>query len=450
MKQFMCVQKNIFFWFMSLALTLLLSACDGYPKGWSRVSTPWFSSCPNINGTYLIGTNNKKGDGESHNMHDSLFRNVLPSRKAQRWHWETMTISGDPKESLQITLMRSPQTMDHYREQLFARGGMGYYQRQYESMHSAAARWSGGFAKMTDDEYVRNLNTIFLTPVVQRTLKNGKDYECSSGWITGPRFEHDPGPYSSNPRPDKENGVVRFGKSRDGYLVAEALYREKTTFNIWCGDGCKGFSLGTWDMHKWKHWETASPAWQGEVPRPWAEPFSRTVYPSRDNSYSAGRTSEIDDLARPLLSKGITLDDVQTAGRNAVLIVHAMDTAPFAAYVKALDASYRFTHVNVQSLSRQGEFWRMAIEVGLKPRVSSTSTDTILSRVQPLLPASAEMKGIAPQDGGFMLTVHGISKKEADALVQALNSADGFRQATINMFFIGAEYTETRIRFFER
>jgi hypothetical protein len=46
--------------------------------------------------------------------------------------------------------------------------------------------------------------------------------------------------------------------------------------------------------------------------------------------------------------------------------------------------------------------------------------------------------------------VHGISKKEADALVQALNSADGFRQATINMFFIGAEYTETRIRFFER
>ena len=125
---------------------LVLNGCDGYPADWKSVKTPLFASCPDISGTYRIGSNNEEGVGESHRLENSLFRNILPSRMAQRWHWETMTISGNPQQALQVTLMRNPQTMDNYRQQLFARGGMGYYQRQYESMHSAKTRWEIGRA----------------------------------------------------------------------------------------------------------------------------------------------------------------------------------------------------------------------------------------------------------------------------------------------------------------
>ena len=71
-----------------------------------------------------------------------------------------------------------------------------------------------------------------------------------------------------------------------------------------------------------------------------------------------------------------------------------------------------------------------------------------MDRVRPLLPAHTLVQGIQPQDGGFMLTVRGLSSEEADATAKALNRSGAFRQATVNMHFVGADYTETRIRFF--
>jgi hypothetical protein len=48
-----------------------------------------------------------------------------------------------------------------------------------------------------------------------------------------------------------------------------------------------------------------------------------------------------------------------------------------------------------------------------------------------------------------MLTLRGLSSDEAEATAKALNRSGAFRQATVNMYFVGADYTETRIRFFE-
>lgn len=439
-----------------LAMVVLVG-CDGYPEDWSRVSRPWFSSCPNLQGTYLIGSNSEEGVGFSHGMHDSeIFRSELPSRKVQRWHWETMSIEGDSNVALQITLMRSEQTLDNYREQLFAKGDKGYYQKQYENMHSAETRWNGGFARMTDDEYAHNLTALFLSSVKKFTLKNGKDYTCEGGWLTGGRFEHDPGPDRNAPRADVPDGVVRFGKSQDGALVSVAIYEVEYSFSIWCGDGCKGVSLGSGNKYDWKRWQPAKPAWQGEIKRPWAESFQRAslLYPAylgaTYDSYSVGRASEASDLAKPLLPANVSLGDVQTVGHSAVLVVSSMETDGFAHFVEALEKSYRFTSVEVLSLERaNAQFWRMKIRVGLKPRASTTSTISIMDRVRSLLPAHTLVQGIQPQDGGFMLTVRGLSSEEADATAKALNRSGAFRQATVNMHFVGADYTETRIRFFE-
>jgi hypothetical protein len=98
---------------MLFSSLLILAGCDNnYPKDWPWVDVPFFSSCPDISGTYSIGSSNEDGIGRSANMGDTLFRTILPrERSSQRWNWETMTISGDASQQLDITLMRSAQTI---------------------------------------------------------------------------------------------------------------------------------------------------------------------------------------------------------------------------------------------------------------------------------------------------------------------------------------------------
>ncbi len=436
--------------FLLLAAALLVG-CDGYPEDWARLDRPWLSSCPDINGTYRIGENDEEGVGRSHGMEYALmFRNILPPRNAQRWHWETMTISGDARESLSITLMRSPETLENYKKQLFAKGGKGYYQKQYEDMHSPATRWSGGFARMSDDQYAANLEKLYVSPLAEHTLVRGKDYECDGGWITTDRMENDPGPDHSQPRPDSFDGMVRFIKSTDGYLVAEAIHNESHSFYVWCGDGCRGFDLGNWNDHDWKHWAPSTPAWQGEIARPWAESVAREHYST--DSGSNTRQQEVDNMLRPLLPSDVTLSAIAPAGSSATLLtVDSSTTTPFTQLIENLEKSFLFSSVRVESLiPRESGGWQMQIRTDLKPQASSTSTADIQLRLHALLPASAELQNITPQDGGFMVTLRGITSPQADALVKTINQSSNFRGASVNMFFTGAEYTETRIRFFER
>lgn len=429
---------------------LLLAGCDGYPDDWSRLDRAFFSACPDISGTYRIGENNEEGVGRSHNLEGALmFRNILPPRNAPHWHWETMTISGDAREALQVTLMRSATTIEHFKVQLFAKGGMGYYRKQYEDMHSPARRWSGGFAQMTDDEYAANLEKLYVAPVEQHTLRRSKDYDCAGGWITTTRMENDPGPDHSQPRPDTFDGTVRFMRSVDGYLVAEAQHVESHPFYLWCGDGCKGFNLGDWTDHDWRRWEPATPAWQGEVPRPWAAPFVRERYGADSGSHT--RQQEVRELVQPLLPADATLAGIEAAGnRDALLSVTSASTTPFTRLIAALEKSYRFTSVQVDALAHDDKGnWQIAIRLGLKPQASATSTADIQLRLLPLLPPQGTLQAIAPQDGGFSVTLRGLTHKQTDALVQAINQSADFRGASTQMFFVGADYTETRIRFFE-
>lgn len=350
---------------------LLLVGCDNYPEDWSWVDVPFFASCPDISGTYLIGSSNDDGIGRSARMGDTLFRSMLPfERSSQRWNWETMTIAGDASQQLDITLMRSAKTMDLYLQREFAQGGKDYYKNKYNNMINPATRWKGSFAAMTDDEYEENLDKLYLTPQTHRVLKNGADYECSGGWITGDRLVRDQGPDRNNPRPDFIDGIVRFGKDRAGFLVAESIYREEQEFNVWCGDGCKGFSLGTWTMHDWRHWEPAEPAWKGERSRPWAEPFkSNESLSSYNDNSGVLRLVEVRRLVTPMVLPPATLVDLVPAGKDMIILVDSPDKDPLNKMFKGLGSVFTFYDVRVQELTRKPDGgWSMRILLVLRPR----------------------------------------------------------------------------------
>ena len=353
-----------------LACLFLLAGCDNYPEGWSRIDHSWFSKCADISGTYSIGSSNDDGIGQSANMGDTLFRSILPlERSSQRWNWETMTITGDASQQLDIILMRSAQTMDSYLQREFSQGSKDYYRNRYNSMMNPATRWKGSFAAMTDDEYEKNLDKLYIAPQTHRVLKRGKDYECSGGWLTSDRLAHDPGADRNNPRPDEIDGIVRFGKDKAGFLVAESIYEEEQQFNVWCGDGCKGFSLGTWTMHNWRHWEPAEQAWKGERSRPWAEPFKNIESRTGNDTGGVLRLVEIRRLVTPAISSPATLVDLEPTGKDMFLVVDSPDNESLNKMFKVLGSTFTFYDVRVQELVRKPEGgWSMRVLLVLRPR----------------------------------------------------------------------------------
>ena len=359
-----------FYWMLFSSLLILAGCDDNYPKDWPWVDVPFFSSCPDISGTYSIGSSNEDGIGRSANMGDTLFRNILPrERSSQRWNWETMTISGDASQQLDITLMRSAQTLDFYLQREFAQGSKDYYRNRYNNMMNPATRWRNSFAAMTDDEYEANLDKLYLTPQVHHVLKNGEDYECDGGWISGERLVHDPGPDRNNPRPDVVNGVVRFGKDTAGYLVAESIYPEDVELSLWCGDGCKGIALGTWTMHKWRHWEPAQPAWKGERSRPWAEPFKNIESRTGNGTGGVLRLVEVRRLVTPTILPPATLIDLEPTGKDMILVVNGPDKESLNKMFKGLGSIFTFYDVRVQELARRPEGgWNIRVLLVLRPR----------------------------------------------------------------------------------
>lgn len=361
--------KKIFRIILFLSAAILVG-CDNYPNGWSRVDHPWFSTCADISGTYSIGNSNSDGIGQSANMGDTLFRSILPAaRSSQHWNWETMTITGDASQQLDITLMRSAQTIDFYLQREFAQGDKDYYRNRYNNMMNPATRWKGSFAAMSDDEYEENLDKLYLSPSQHRILKRGKEYECSGGWLTSDRLAHDPGPDRNHPRPDEIDGIVRFGKDKAGFLVAESIYQEEQQFNVWCGDGCKGFSLGTWTMHAWRHWEPATPAWQGERARPWAEPFKKIESRTGNDLDSILRLVEIRKLVTPTILPPATLVDLIPTGKDMIILVNSPDKNALNTMFKGLGSIFMFYDVRVQELVHTPDNgWSIRILLVLRPR----------------------------------------------------------------------------------
>jgi len=290
-------------------LTLGLIACNEYPSDWPTVNKPLFNACPNIQGTYALTM--PGGGNAAPVLHQSPVFRTLFAQNPGRWPWESMTLEGDINTSFVVTLARSPQTLDAWREYFFAQGGKNYYRNQYNTMHAAQTRWRGSFAQMSDDEYAANLAELFIAATRSYELKRGTDYECSGGWIKSERWNHDPGPDRSSPKPDQLKGHMRFGQDHAGNLVVESIFQQAEQLNLWCGDGCKGIPLGTWTRHGWTQLKKTTPAHDGKPPRPWTDTFIIEHFHAIDPSAKPESLARLREKITPLLTEGVRLSALQ-------------------------------------------------------------------------------------------------------------------------------------------
>jgi hypothetical protein len=342
--------KHILRALLIASIPFVLSACDNYPSNWPGVNRPFFSTCPDITGTYALITS--EGSNVTPILHKSqMFRSIF-AQNPGRWPWATMSIEGNINNGLVITLARSPQTLDAWRKNYFAQGGKNYYINEYNSMHSAQTRWGRTFVKMSDDEYIANLDKLFITATARVELKHGVHYECSDGWIKGERWEHDPGPDRRNPRPDEVRGTMQFGKDRAGNLVAESIFRQAEELPIWCGDGCKSIPLGTWTQHHWSQLKKTTPAHNGKLLRSWDTPFVVAHPRLLDPQANPNQVAALREKIIPLLAEGVRLSGLQVTqgglgyeGVRATLT--SADTAALHQTLKAL----AHAHIN---LNKQG------------------------------------------------------------------------------------------------
>lgn len=415
---------------LPVLVAVLLSACDGYPDGWAGIDRGFLglarAGCPDLAGTYRLSPSDALGPPYTQSVIERAIRN-----RPQRWRWETMTVAGRASDSLLLTVRRSQRTMDAYRASITAQGE--YYERQYQRMHSPEVRWQGAFARMTDDAFERNLAELYLWPEARLTIVRGRDYECARGWVTADRVVHDPGPDRSRPRPDTVIGTVRIARDKKGYLVFNGRYPEAVEYPIWCGDGCKGIPLGTWDLHSWSHLAPAEPETVAIV-RPWAAPFAADTPPPAPARFRPLPTpEEVRTLFEPFVKAPLELRDVRRAGSSYDVIVRSgAGTAAFAPMFEPVARSYLFPGLQVKGLAALGNgTWELTVRVVPQGRRSATAPATIEARLRALLPPGVVLERIRPSGTGFHVNVDAASEAAFAALLRAIARDPGFEEPDV-------------------
>lgn len=97
--------------------------------------------------------------------------------------WTTLSISGDSKRELTLSLTEPATMLTHWLDQQ-RRQGNGRIADMFERPE---VRWSHGFAEMSDAEYARNLAQIYAKQIQTAQIRHGIDYFCKDGWLVTDR-----------------------------------------------------------------------------------------------------------------------------------------------------------------------------------------------------------------------------------------------------------------------
>ncbi len=365
----------------AVALVGALAACSGYPDGWGAIDHRGTglarTGCPDLSGTWRLHPGAKGGRPYSQSVIERQVRN----RERQRWQWETVTIAGDPDDSITLSLRRAPETIARFKATTAADGR--YFSRQYETLQSPERRWQDRFGEMSDGEYAENLSKMTIWPELLVTLRAGQDYVCEDGWLVGDRLVHDPGPDRSAPRPDTVIGVVRLARQVSGHLVFNAVFDERKEFYLWCGDGCRGVPLGTWETNEWSRLEPTEAPPVEPVPRPWSAPFrTEGLRVARGEFAPAQPAAEIRAAVERVLPGGVSVVDVQRDGSTyRARIASGAGTAPFHGALKALVRTDSVHSIHVVALDSLGEGrWELSVRLGVTARAATPAQASALEQ----------------------------------------------------------------------
>lgn len=420
-------------------IVVLLAGCSNdYPDDWPALERASSGECPDINGSYRIGSTSQAQPGIP-SLEDTLFRDVIADGQP-RFPWEIMTLSGDPEKEIRIKLGLTPQTLQTWRKSQLKAGS--YAERQIQSMQAPQLRWSGGFARMTDEQYEKNQSLFFAPQEKEHILKKGIHYICVNDWISGDRLDQNHNPDQSNLRQERLHGVVRFARDEQKFLVAQSEYKAARDLAAWCGEICKGITLGTTTAHEWRRWSPAHAAGEVKILQPWSADFISDVsLPSgMPDVNAADRMQEVQAIVTPLLPPQVQLHTVEPVGHGVMLTIDSKNQSAFAQLIVAIEQSFAFMRNEVRSLQNQPNgTYRMNILLTLKEQPSLTPTDVIEAWLRPLLPTGVELQSVTANGAGFKLDARVPDNAAIERLMRNLEHSTQFHSPRVETIFTDAE-----------
>lgn len=419
-------------------MTLLAGCSNDYPDNWPALEHASSGECPDISGSYRIASTHQAQPGIP-GLEDTLFRDVITDGQP-RFPWEIMTLSGDPEKEIRVKLGLTPATLQAWRQSQLKAGS--YAERQIQSMQAPQLRWSGGFARMTDEQYEKNLSLFFAPQEKEHVLKKGIHYICVNDWISGDRLDQNHASDQSNPRQERLHGVVRFARDEKKYLVALSEYKTARDLTAWCGEPCKGITPGMTTAHEWRRWSPAQATSEVEIQQPWSADFTSDVsLPSgMPDVNAAGRLQEVRAIVTPLLPPQTQLHAVESVGHGVMLTINSKKQSAFAQLIEAIEQSFAFMRNEVRSMQRQPDgTYRMNILLTLKEQLSLTPTGVIEAWLRPLLPTGVELRSVSANGAGFKLDARVPDNAAIEQLMRNLEQSAQFQSPRVETIFTGAE-----------
>ncbi len=405
---------------MLAACVALLAACDGYPSGWAGISgrvLGFSTGCPDLTGTYRLSPAREGGRALS----QSLIGRTTANARRPRWKWETVTIDGDARDSLVLTLRRSPEMQTAYRDSMFAQGNE--WERTRRRMLDPLSRWRGSLGEMDDSAYAANLRKLTIAGKQREVVVRGQHYECDGGWLVADRLVHDPGPDPSRPRPDTVIGTVSLARDRDARLVFHGEYPEAMSFSIWCGDGCHGIPLGTWTQHDWGRLDSATAPPDLVEATPWAGPFAPDSTMRIWSNPPTQSAAEVALLLQPVLGGPVSLDGmVRDGSRYRATLRSTAGVAPFHETLKQLRGQQAISSYQVVGFHADSGVPRLLLEIGVVSRRSVTAPSAIEAKVRGRLPAGATIDAVRQMGPAFHVLVTFPSQRAYLDLLNALRN----------------------------
>jgi len=405
-----------------LALPLLLAGCnDAPPPGWMALDPERSGDCPVLTGSWSLAASDAVNAASDTDVAVRQLLGVPMTATA----WTTLTISGDSKRELTLALTEPPMMLTHWLDQQ-RRQGNG---RIADMFDRPEVRWSRNFAEMSDAGYASNLAQIYARQTHTAKIRHGLEYYCKDGWLVTDR--HVP-PTVAVPEPDPaKHGVVRFRRDVDGHLLARIDYAANTDRKRWCGEYCGMIPGADPQQREWQRWglvmadDNTLPPWAGDYERNPALRIPATP------ANAALRTEEVRAQLKNLLPEGVRLASLGPQDEALAAELQAPDADALARSISLLRQSGHYPLLEVDAFNRRQNSVRMVLRLGLVPDYATVPVLDIGDQVRALLPAGAELTGIAADGQNHRLRVTAGSPTAVSQLLRALDGSGDFRQVEL-------------------
>ncbi|MEO8672368.1 MAG: hypothetical protein ABI411_13715 [Tahibacter sp.] len=440
------------------ALVLFLSGCgENYPSDWPGISKPWFSNCPDLTGTYLVGR--IEADRGYHVWLSGTPFMPDAGARGRGADWDVMSVSGDIDEALKLRFTRSPELIDALSRRKDVSSERS--RKIFQARQTPENRWSESNRRLTDAQFAASLNLTPAKTEVLRTLRYSTDYACSGGWMTADDA------WNSNPVTDDGEAhsisslpTLRLGRDRSGGLIVHRTTVVDVEFSIWCGDHCQGFSLGKTTHHSWGRAipiaasnespaTPAAPAWLGDFQ-------ASTQHALTPTGPAAARMDEAKKLLLPRIAKNVSLVDLEPAGSGVRAIFSARDTDTLTPLFDSLQHSDHgepsiFYTMAVESLTHVSPTdVRLQLWMELPPAEMRLAREPLRVALLALLPKQVLVTYYGSGRGKYGVSIESPNRVHVSTLLRNIDASPLFQGADMVVTSESASKVAVDITFVDR